>query len=254
MYLPSHCDQPRPDLEYQSAAKTVDIRKDKNMRLALLPLVIFGLLFSVARAEVIVPNNSTWKWLHPTDGKDPAKDDEDFHKTFYTADFDDSKWKEGKDQPGPQGGFGYGAVTKGGEELEFKGVDIGEPEEQNRKTAYFRLKFKTSKPFEMLKLKCQRDDGLIVYLDGKEVGRNNMPPKGEGYDLFTNDDQVVGGDAEVEVVSIPFKAKLEPGEHILAISLHNRANGSTDLRIAEISLETATQQELEAAKEDDDLF
>ena len=43
-------------------------------------------------------------------------------------------------------------------------------------------------------------------------------------------------------------------KHILAISLHNRAYGSTDLRIAEISLETATEQDFEAAKEDDDLF
>jgi hypothetical protein len=196
--------------------------------------MVFGLLYSNAQAEVIVPNNSTWKWLHPTDGKDPAKDNADFHTKFYKVDFDDSKWNEGKDKPGPTGGFGYG-------EENFDYVNIGEPAPENRKTAYFRLKFKTEKAFEFLKFKCQRDDGVIVYLDGKEVARENVPKADEANDLFA--DKTIGSDEipdETEVVTIPIMQKLEPGEHILAISLHNRGpigdEYSSDLRIAEISL------------------
>ena len=71
-----------------------------------MSLVCWGA--NVVRAEVLVPVGSTWKWLHSSEGVDPAGDDEDFHTTFYTADFDDSKWKSGKDKAGPHGGFGYG--------------------------------------------------------------------------------------------------------------------------------------------------
>jgi hypothetical protein len=185
------------------------------------------------QAEVLVPVGSTWKWHHSTDGVDPASTDEDFHTTFYLADFDDSAWKSGADTAGPHGGFGYG-------EEDFTGVDIGLPQDPNqRKTAYFRLKFKTDKENEKLVLKCQRDDAIIVYIDGKEVMRDNVPADAkEAFDLFAT--QAYGGDDETEVHSFPLDLKLPAGDHILAISLHNRPQGSSDLRIAEISLETAT--------------
>jgi hypothetical protein len=194
-----------------------------------------ALLFSgasFAAAETLIPNTSTWKYLHPTDGKDPATNDEDFHKTFATADFDDAAWKSGKDAAGPHGGFGYG-------EEEFEGVDLGQPDDLgDRKSAYFRLKFKTTKDVENLVLKCQFDDGIIVYLDGKEVARKNMPAGEEDkYDLFA--EETVGGEVETSVQEIAIKAKLAAGDHILAISLHNRDRGSSDLRLAEVSLETA---------------
>ena len=84
--------------------------------------------------EVIVPEGSTWKWLHPTDGTDPATSDTDFHTTFFKADYDDSHWQTGKDRAGADGGFGYGDPV---------GVDIGTPPAlEDRKTAYFRHSFR----------------------------------------------------------------------------------------------------------------
>lgn len=195
-----------------------------------------ALMGGVAQAETLVPNTSTWRWLHPTDGVDPAKADEDFHSTFYAADFDDSKWNEGKDQPGATGGFGYGEVGESGAAL--KGVDIGLPESENRRNAYFRLKFTTKKDFDKLVLKCQRDDGIIVYLDGKEVVRDNVDAeKKDTFELDAN--TTVGGDDEKRLNTFPLKTKLLAGEHILAISLHNRGRESSDLRLAEVSLATA---------------
>src|SRR5215207_10748402 len=76
-------------------------------------------------ADVVVPSGSEWKWLHPTDGKDPAGANAEFHKTFMKADFDDSSWKTAKDSAGPHGGFGYG-------EEDFTGQDIGTPSSANR--------------------------------------------------------------------------------------------------------------------------
>ncbi|MCA9148377.1 MAG: hypothetical protein KDA92_03710 [Planctomycetales bacterium] len=192
------------------------------------------------QAEVLVPNDATWRWLHPTDGKDPAEKVEDFHKTFFNADFDDAKWKEGQDKAGAHDGFGYGGV--GEDEGDFTGVDLGTPTSENRKTAYLRHKFVTKEDQENLVLKCQRDDGIIVYIDGKEVLRNNVEKdKADAYDLFAN--VTVGGTEETKVNTFKLDTKLPAGEHVIAISLHNREGGSSDLRVAEISLETAEPEQ-----------
>lgn len=183
----------------------------------------------VAKSDVIVPHNSQWKWLHPTDSVDPAKADQDFHTTFFKADFDDSAWKKGRDQKGPHGGFAYG-------EKEFQGVDLGVPAvASDRRAAYFRLKFTTKTEFKKLIFKCQRDDGIIVYIDGKEVVRDNVGKGKEAYDLFAV--ETTSSTDETTVNSYELENGLPAGDHILAISLHNRPGPSSDMRIAEISLE-----------------
>jgi WD40 repeat protein len=180
------------------------------------------LLFS----EEIVSSDSTWQWLHPTDGVDPATNDQDFHTTFHQADFDDSDWNSGQDSPGHAGGFGYGQTV---------GVDIGTPRAlRNRKTAYFRHKFTTDKTIVNLSIRMQRDDGVIIYLDGKEIARDNVSSAADTYDLYTI--KHMRGSAYRKRRFIRLPGVLQPGEHILAISLHNCPGGSSDLRIAEISL------------------
>ncbi len=204
------------------------------MKLRSLLRTLFPMLLIVggttwAHAEVLVPPTSEWKYLHPTDGKDPAKAQADFHKTFFKAEFDDASWKSGKDSAGESGGFAYG-------EEEFKGVDLGQPEKpEDRKTAYFRLKFKTTEPQKNLVLKCRRDDAIIVYIDGQEVLRDNVPEGENAYDLFAT----ATVEEEAKLNTFPLKIELPAGDHILAISVHNRAEGSSDLRLGEVSLETA---------------
>lgn len=196
-------------------------------------------------AQTVVENSSAWKYLHPVDGVDPATADRDFHSTFATLDFDDSNWRTGKDSPGVRGGFGYGDPPSG--------VDIGLPTSNNRKTAYFRHRFKTTEQHTDLVLKCQRDDAIIVYLDGQEVARDNLPPGRDVYDLFAA--QTVSGAGETAVVKLRLKKLiLPPGDHVLAISLHNRPQGSSDLRIAEISLAVEPRSEADEEDPEQDLF
>jgi len=187
---------------------------------------------AVCDGQELVAAGSTWKWWHSDVGVDPASDNPDFHTTFCFPEFDDSKWKEGKDAKGSTGGFGYGGVANAG----FDGVNIGQPtESEDRKTAYFRIKFTTKEDFEKLTLKCQRDDGFIAYIDGDEVVRDNIDKDAdEAYDLFA--DSTISGDDEKKLNSFTFDYNLDAGEHVLAIALHNRDGGSSDLRIAEISL------------------
>ncbi len=173
----------------------------------------------------LVPPDSEWSWLHPTDGVDPASNDPDFHTTFHRLDFDDASWSRGRDSDSESAGFGYGWAG-------FDGVDIDTPEDVNHAhSAYFRCRFATSTSYEHLELHCRRDDGVIIYLDGKEVGRDNIEVGAEAYTLTTVT-RTLGMDSRL--LRIRLRDGLQPGEHVLAISLHNGKD--PDLRIGGISL------------------
>ncbi len=178
---------------------------------------------------VLLPPNSQWKWFHPLDGADPAIVVPIFHTAFAAADFDDRGWQTGQDQNGPKGGFGY-------DDADFDGLDIGRPATKEvGYSAYFRTRFTTDQPQTHLELHCRRDDGIIVYLDGREVARDNMSDGPEGYRLPAAG--IVLGTEESAVQRIPLPGVTLPaGEHVLAISLHNPVTPSSDLRIGGITL------------------
>ena len=184
---------------------------------------------SPAAVATLVPPTSEWRWLHPVDGVDPAVAEPDFHRHFFHLDYDDSSWQSGRDSDEPTGGFGYG-------EDEFTGVVIGTPAEKALgKSAYFRHRFTTAEELTNLELRCHRDDGIIVYLDGKEVVRDNMAEGDEAYHLPAL--QTTADDAETAIFRFPLDDfTLPPGEHVLAISLHNTERPSSDLSIGAISL------------------
>ena len=179
--------------------------------------------------NVLIAANSKWRWLHPVDGVDPAKGTPGFHQSFFGMDFDDTAWATGQDSGGPGGGFGYGDERP-------HLVEIGTPREKPLgKSAYFRHRFTTTEEHTNLNLRCQRDDGIIVYLDGREIARDNMSEGDEAYELPAR--TVVGKDSETMRHRIPLEGiTLPPGKHILAISLHNHSTPSSDLRIGGITL------------------
>ncbi|MFC1758092.1 hypothetical protein ACFL2H_04900 [Planctomycetota bacterium] len=231
-------------------------------------LLAFGLTVCCAasnlNADVLVTNDSEWRYLHLEDGKDPAEGDKEFHSTFMKADFDDAEWKKGKDRPGKKYGFGYG--TAGSEDFEGISLAMKEPKTNDEgqsidaPAAYFRSKFTSKEDFDTFVFKCQRDDAIIVYIDGEEVLRDNLPKGEDKIDLYAS--ETISSDGETKVNKFPVRKKLKAGEHVLAISLHNREGSSSDLRIAEISLETVDEKELKKLKDDaegeeadeDDLF
>lgn len=184
-----------------------------------------GKLLAEGDTTTVVPAGSTWNWLHPTDGVDPAAREAAFQRSFFKADYDDSNWQTGKDGTG---GFGYG-------EPRGVAVNIGFPPVGQRYTAYFRHRFTTEQPLKNLVLNLQRDDGVIVYLDGVEVARDNMRAGPDAYDLLADENITQGAD-ERRTINVPLVDVLAPGEHLLAISLHNRSAGSGDLRIEHIEL------------------
>ncbi|MDG2383715.1 MAG: hypothetical protein P8N76_18730 [Pirellulaceae bacterium] len=173
----------------------------------------------------ILPPGAEWKWLHPVDGLDPEVSEPGFHERFHRLDYDDSTWQTGRELEWLTG-FGYGAPVA---------VSIGEPPAGARNTAYFRARFETDREYLGLILTCYRDDGVIVYLDGKEVARSNVPADSEdAYDAMAT--HAITSTAETARMIVRIPGGLSPGEHVLAISLHNSSNESSDLRLGNLCL------------------
>jgi hypothetical protein len=129
------------------------------------------------------------------------------------ADFDDSAWTPGV------GHFGFGD----GDES----VVIGAP---GQTSAQFRTTFEIedASAVEALVLNLVRDDGAVVYLNGKQVARSNMPDGTVG--LTTPAATAIFGAAENAVVPLELDpADLVDGTNTLAISVHNDWSGGGDL-------------------------
>ena len=117
--------------------------------------IVGGQRFEVNLSKlVLVKTGSKWRFLD--DGSNPAA-------AWTAANFDDSKWKEGHAELG----FGNDPATT---------IDAGPPE-RRRPTAYFRHRFEVTDAsvFRNLFMRLKRNDGAIVYLNGKEIHRVNLP-------------------------------------------------------------------------------
>ncbi|WP_312509881.1 alkaline phosphatase PhoX [Chryseobacterium culicis] len=99
-------------------------------------------------------------------------------------------------------------------------------------TAYFAKDFTVdlSTLSDTMELGVMRDDGIIVYLNGEEVVRDNMPAGTVTFNTFSS--TTIDGAAEnvYNVFSIP-KSKFVNGVNRFSIELHNRSTTSSDLRI-----------------------
>ena len=120
-----------------------------------------------AYAQTLIPNNSTWKYLD--NGTNPRW-------YWLESNFDDQSWKTGAAQ------FGYGD----GDEATI--LNWGRDPNDKYITYYFRKSFNVTNPADIkqLKLNLLRDDGAIVYLNGVEVVRSNMPNGDFGYATFAS--------------------------------------------------------------------
>lgn len=98
-------------------------------------------------------------------------------------------------------------------------------------TTYLRRSFNLTgaEAVRALSLNILRDDGVVVYINGTEVARQNMPEGPINY--LTNAASIVDGANETTyfnstVTTLP---PLNEGENIIAVELHNRDGNSSDL-------------------------
>jgi len=156
----------------------------------------------------LVAAGSVWKYLDDGTNQGTA---------WRESAFDDSAWESGAAELG----YNNNPVTT---------VSFG-PDDQNKyRTTYFRRTFNVDDPseFSALSLELKRDDGAIVYLNGKLVMSSNMPTSGVSY--TTPASSVVGGDDETTFFNQAIDvADLNPGSNTFAVEVHQISGTSSDI-------------------------
>jgi len=142
----------------------------------------------------------------------------DLGTSWKNSGFDDTAWKSG------QAELGYG---DGGEK-----TVIGFGSDANNKyiTSYFRKSFVLNNKQKVngltLLLKC--DDGAVIYLNGNEIQRYNMPTGAIGFGT-TAVNGITGTD-ESDFHSFSFGSEfLINGNNVIAVEVHQNAANSNDV-------------------------
>jgi hypothetical protein len=171
------------------------------------------LAFTPARADtVLVPANATWRYLD--DGSDQGA-------AWRAAAFDDARWRAGAAQ------LGYGdgdeaTVVRYGPDAGHKWI-----------TTYFRARFDVPDPAAIgaLRLRLLRDDGAVVYLNGVEVRRDNMPAG--AVTAGTRASVALGAPQESTFTETRVDAgRLVRGANVLAVEVHQANPTSSDVSFA----------------------
>lgn len=158
---------------------------------------------------LLIQQGAEWRYLD--NGTDPGPQ-------WTNAAFDDSSWKSGAAELGYGDG---GEVTK---------VSYGPNVNQKYITTYFRKTFNVRNIalYKSLTLKILRDDGAVVYINGREVFRTNMPPGAISYKTLAS--TAVKGEDEVNFQTAAINARiLRAGRNIIAVEIHQASASSSDI-------------------------
>lgn len=169
----------------------------------------FRVVMARSPGETLVARGSEWKYLDQ--GIDLGTD-------WREPDFDDGSWPSGVAR------LGYGG------DGEVTSMDFGPNGSAKYITYYFRHTFDLPNPFQWssLNLRLLRDDGAVVYLNGAEIYRSNLP--GGSIDFSTLAVLATAGVEEQTYQQATINpGYLVPGLNVLAVEVHQVNGTSTDL-------------------------
>lgn len=160
-------------------------------------------------STIIIPKESEWKYYDQGNMPDA---------NWQSKDYNDSSWDTGQAQ------FGYG------DDDENTVIDYGPSSSNKYVTAYFRKSFSVAdkSAVQSLDLSIMCDDGAVVYLNGQEIIRQNMPV-GE-VDFSTLASNGVTGTAESTFTNYSIDPSLLlSGANTLAVEIHQTSLSSSDV-------------------------
>ena len=137
--------------------------------------------------------------------------------SWRTVSFNDASWKSGLS---PLGYTMSGVKTT---------VSYGSDSQQKNPTTYFRKTFTLNaepRTDDVFQLEYQIDDGCVVWVNGKEAGRVNMPSGTVSYTTFST---TYAGDTPI-TGTLELNPKLfVKGSNVIAMEVHNTSYTSSDL-------------------------
>lgn len=138
--------------------------------------------------------------------------------SWMQTDYNDSAW------PSASGPSGYGETFIAGT------VPYGPDASARYTTTYFRKSFsitESSANIDTLQLSVLYDDGAIIYLNGVEIARRNMPGSGVDYSTYASTDIEATLYEDIDLSA--HITSLTQGENVLAVELHQSSASSPDL-------------------------
>jgi glucose/arabinose dehydrogenase len=175
----------------------------------------------------LVPRGATWKYLD--NGSDQGV-------AWRAPGFNDAVWASGPAE------LGYGDATDSRPEATM--VSFGGEANNKHITTYFRRRFDVPNPalFGVVTLRLLRDDGAVVYLNGTEIRRDNLPG---GNITFTTP---AGSAVPNEDEAVFFPSSVDPGlltvgTNTLAVEIHQANATSSDISF-DLSLDVIPMADL----------
>ncbi len=142
--------------------------------------------------------------------------------------YDDGAWKSGAAQLG----FGDGdeKTIVDGSFTTDAGPDADAPIVTPYPAIYFRrfITVTGAADFDQLTFRLLRDDGAVVYLNGVEVVRSNMPSGTIAHTTFASSTIASADEDTFHTFYVP-AATLKEGSNILAVEVHQSNSSSSDL-------------------------
>ncbi|NND08807.1 MAG: metallophosphoesterase family protein [Saprospiraceae bacterium] len=172
-------------------------------RITIFLSVLFFSFHMMTGQSILVPYGSNWKYADQ--GYEPSAQG---NETWVDSAYSDLLWSQGDAQ------LGYG---DGDESTEIGDTII---------TAYFRKIFTVADTSVHgdIYLNLIYDDGAVVYVNGSEVWRVNMPRGEISYSTFAS-----SGSSDNDMASTIITRSLVNGENIIAVEVHQRSAGSSDI-------------------------
>jgi hypothetical protein len=166
-------------------------------------------------STTLIPTGASWKYLDNGTNQGTA---------WKELSFNDSTWATGNAE------LGYGDGD------ETKVVSYGSNSSSKYITTYFRKSFSINDLSSItgLNLAVKRDDGVVVYLNGVELVRNNLPTGTIYYNTLATD---ASDDGKTFLsYSVPQSA-LVVGNNVVAVEIHQSSITSSDISF-DLSLST----------------
>ncbi len=214
--IPKPCGSGRQSAQAGRNLERTHVRCYGFERVALVLVLLLALLnSSAARADVIVSEDSEWRYYKGVaEASSPVA-------AWRQSDFNDAAWATGRGPFFYEDSFGYTGNT-------------ALTDMRGRYTCVFlRKAFSVATPADVgdLTLYLQTDDGCVVWLNGAEVARVNMP---DGEPLVSWTSLPAAGEPNVtNVILSNAESLLRAGTNILAIQAFNSGlSDSSDFLIA----------------------
>ena len=173
---------------------------------SLLGALLFSFLLTAQ--TTLVGYNSPWKYLDNGSNQGTA---------WRAASFNDATWASGN------AAFGYG--TSGITTT----VSFGNNNKKKHVTTYFRktINVADASLYSSFTLNLKRDDGAVVYINGTERFRSNMPSGTISYNTKASSEATDNGTA-VQTTTLS-AGSLVTGTNVIAVEIHQAANNGPDL-------------------------